>query len=552
MPVSDRTSTNALHQLPQQGEFEKFVAQTLGQPLARFGSSLFMKGAQGFAPGATTTVPPDYALNPGDELLVGVTGSVDAPNLRLIVDNDGRIFVPHVGAINVAGVRYGDLQALLTRNLGQQYRNFTVSVTVGHLHGVRVYVTGYAMSPGAYTVSSLSTLVNAVLAAGGPSSGGSFRQIELRRNGHVVTSLDLYDLLLKGDKTRDAVVQNEDVIYIGPVGTEVAVTGSVNAEAIYEAKPGETLGDILRYAGGSNTVADERRIMIFRQSNFDKMGWQEIPFEVTGATPVERGDIVRVLSTVDIAQPLERQAILATIDGEVQHPGHYYLKPGSTMTDLLAAAGGLTPKAFLFGTELDRTTVREQQKTSFNRAIQNFEFDLAAKSLTKSRSTTDYSARIAAAKVIVDRLRDRTPSGRLVLSISVNDTSLPGELVMENDDRLHIPSEPTTIGVSGAVYQDGSYRYRPGMTLRYYLKLSGDTRDIADRSSIFVVRANGAVISDQNRWFSSVLDEPALPGDLIFVPVDTSPGFVWEDLKDAALVIYELGLGAASVVVLTK
>ncbi|HEY5239338.1 MAG TPA: polysaccharide biosynthesis/export family protein, partial [Rhizomicrobium sp.] len=106
MPVSDRTSTNALHQLPQQGEFEKFVAQTLGQPLARFGSSLFMKGAQGFAPGATTTVPPDYALNPGDELLVGVTGSVDAPNLRLIVDNDGRIFVPHVGAINVAGVRY--------------------------------------------------------------------------------------------------------------------------------------------------------------------------------------------------------------------------------------------------------------------------------------------------------------------------------------------------------------------------------------------------------------------------------------------------------------
>jgi protein involved in polysaccharide export with SLBB domain len=222
------------------------------------------------------------------------------------------------------------------------------------------------------------------------------------------------------------------------------------------------------------------------------------------------------------------------------------------MADLVAAAGGLTSNAFLFGAELDRTTVREQQKASFNRAIQNFEFALAAKPLTSSRASADDATRIAAAKSVVDRLRDRAPSGRLVLSISIDNPVLPGELVMENDDALHIPSEPTTVGVLGAVFQDGSFRYKPGMTIGDYLKLSGGTQDIADRSSIFVVRANGAVISDQGQWFESILGEPALPGDLVFVPVSVNSGYFWDDFKDTALVIYELGLGAASVAVLSK
>ena len=165
---------------PKPGEFENYVARVLNHRVPRFGAEVMSGRSTTFAPAPTATVPPDYAINPGDELLVQTSGSVES-NLRLVVDSDGRIFIPRVGAIQVAGVRYGDLQSLLTERVGRQFRNFTLSAAIGRLHGVRVYVTGYAAYPGAYTVNSLSTLVNAVMAAGGPAAGGSFRNIELRQ-----------------------------------------------------------------------------------------------------------------------------------------------------------------------------------------------------------------------------------------------------------------------------------------------------------------------------------------------------------------------------------
>ena len=180
--------------------------------MRRFGANLLVPDARNFTAPPTTTVPTDYRLNPGDELLVGLTGSVQATNLRLTINSEGRIFIPRVGAVNVAGVRYGDVQALIASQMSRQYRNFRVAVSIGRLHGITVYVTGFAAVPGSYTVSSLSTLVNAVLAAGGPSAGGSFRSIQVRRNGQLISDFDLYDLLLKGDKSADVLLQNGDVI----------------------------------------------------------------------------------------------------------------------------------------------------------------------------------------------------------------------------------------------------------------------------------------------------------------------------------------------------
>ncbi len=529
---------------PPLSDFEKFVNKTLGRPLPRFGSSLVLTGGRGFTTGATTTVPSDYALNPGDELLIGVTGSVEA-NLRLVIDSDGRIFVPRIGAINVAGVRYGDLAAALQRRFSQQYKKATVSVVIGRLHGITVYVTGYAVSPGAYTVSSLSTLVDAVLAAGGPSAGGSFRAIQLRRNGQMVTDLDLYDLLLNGDKSHDAVLQNEDVLNIGPAGPEVAVTGAVNAEAIYEAKPGETLGDIIGYAGGFNSLADESRVVVSRLADLDTTGSQQLTFAAASHFPAERGDIVRVLSLANVARPLERQAILATIEGEVDHAGRYYLRPGSTLADLLAQAGGMTSGAFVFGTELDRDAIRQQQQASFDKAIDNLELAAAAVPLQSQNGTADRAASSAArgqaSLAVIERLKQRRPDGRLVLDIPYGARTLPGDLGLENNDRIFIPPRPKSVGVFGAVYEAGSFAFTPATRISDYLKLAGGPQKIADKSEIFVVRANGSVLSSrQARGFAG---RPALPGDVIFVPVRTART-AFEKLLDVATLVYQFGIGA--------
>jgi polysaccharide biosynthesis/export protein len=536
------------HLPPPLSEFETYVSQWAGHPLQRFGSALLINGATAFASSPTTAVPPDYRLNPGDQLLVGVTGSVEG-DLQLVVDSEGRIFIPRIGQVEIAGIRYGDLAAALTRRFEDQYKKVKVSVVIGHLHGLTVYVTGFAASPGAYTVSSLSTMVDAVLAAGGPASGGSFRNVQLQRGGQVVATLDLYDLLLKGDKSRDAVLQNEDVLNIGPVGPELAITGSINQEAIYEAKPGETLGDMIRYAGGLNSLADASRVLVARLGDLDRAGSQQLDFAAAQTFPAERGDIVRILSVAGMARPLERQAILATIEGEVDHPGRYYLKPGSTVGDLLAQSGGLTDNAFVYGTVVSRDSLRLQEKASFDRAIAELQLNIATAPLSATSGISAdraaaAAARAQAAKAILDQLKEQKPDGRLVLSLPPDARALPPTLALETNDRIYVPPRPTTVGVFGAVYQTGSFLYSPGARISTYIHLAGGPKRIADSGDIFVVRANGSVLSMEQTH--DLEGQHALPGDVVFVPVRTSGG-VFEKILAIAAVVYQLGVGALTI-----
>ncbi|MBV8684708.1 MAG: SLBB domain-containing protein [Caulobacteraceae bacterium] len=533
---------------PQPGEFEKFVERALGHPLPRFGESLILNGGRGFVTPATTTVPPDYRLNPGDELVIGVTGSVQA-NLRLVINSEGMIFIPQIGNAKVAGLRYGDVQEAIARRFGEQYKQAHVSVVIGRLHGITVYVTGFAVSPGAYTVSSLSTLVDAVLAAGGPSSGGSFRTIELRRNGQLVTTLDMYDLLIRGDKSHDALLQNQDVINVTPVGPQLAVTGSVNDQAIYEARPGDTIADVIAYAGGLNSVADPSRLVVAGLEDMDRTGSREITLSDAKAAAVRGGDIIRVLSLAGIERPIERQAILATIDGEVDHPGRYYLPPGSTMADLLNRAGGLTGDAFVYGTDLNRQSVQRQQQASFDRVIADLQLQAAVSPMTALNHGTPEQGlpRQQAMMAVIDQLRARKPDGRLVLDTPYGSSQLPTNLRLEDNDTVHIPPVPTTVGVFGAVFEPGSFIFRAGDTVNSYVRRGGGPQRFGDRGEMFVVHSNGAV--ESAREVKHLGDQPVLPGDVIFVPVKTSLDPL-QRIREIATVIYQLGLGVATIGIL--
>jgi protein involved in polysaccharide export with SLBB domain len=526
---------------PPPSEFERYVSQIVDKPLRRFGSSLLVPGSREFTTPPTTTVPPDYRLNPGDEILIGLAGSVEASNLRLTIDPEGRIFIPRVGAVNVGGVRYGDLQALIARAVSREYRNFRVAASVGRLHGITVYVTGFARTPGSYTVSSLSTLVNAVLAAGGPSGGGSFRSIQVRRNGRLVSDFDLYDLLLKGDRSADIVLQNGDVIYIAPAGPQVAVVGSVNVEAIYEARRDETLEQMLLYAGGVNTVADDTRLLLIDPTK--PGGWQQLTPPQVQARVASRGEILRVLPAIGIAQPLVRLPALVTVSGEVARPGRYYVQPGTPLASVMAQAGGLTPQAYVYGTVFTRDSVRTTQRESYRRAIGDLELALKEQPITNvSESTTVDPTRLAAVQSIVDQLRRREPDGRLVLNVTPSDASLPGGVVVENNDSIYVPPQPVTVGVFGAVPSPASFEYVRGDSIGDYLRQAGGFQKIADKSKIFVVRANGTVIAH------NVERAKALPGDLVFVPINASRGEFWARLRDISSALLPAVVTTAAVV----
>ena len=530
-------------------EFEGFVSEAAGTPVRRFGAELLMPGARDFSMPPTTAVPDDYRLNPGDQLQLSLSGSVQASNLRLTVDSEGRIFLPRVGGITVAGVRYGDVHDVIARQVTRQYRGFDLQVTIARLRGITVYVTGFANRPGSYSVSSLSTLVNAVLAAGGPASGGSLRSIQLRRGGKLVSDFDLYDLLLKGDKSGDAVLQNGDVIYIAPAGAQVAVVGAVNRQAIFEVGTGETLQDAVLYAGGVSTVADNSRLMVLDSLGQRDAGWKELSAADARTRPAQRGDIIRILSNVGIARPLEQQSILVTVSGEVAHPGRYYFRAGTRLGDVVAQAGGLTQGAFPFASIITRDSVRRQQRVSYDRAIKDMELQLSTQPLVSAdRARAAQAGNPALIKSVVSQLRTREPDGRLVFDLPVTATALPGDLVLENNDTIYVPPRPVTVGVFGAVPSPASFAYRDGMTIGAFVRAAGGVQKLGDKGEVFVVRANGTVLANGKR----VLREAALPGDLIFVPVDSNRGEFWARLRDITGSLFGGVTGAATIAALLK
>lgn len=518
--------------------------------IRRFGAEL-ITGAVADAQDYNPQVPPDYVVQAGDEVLLTLWGSVDA-DLRLVVDRSGRISVPRVGAISVAGVKQSDLADVIGRRVAQVFKNFQLSTSLGQLRGIRVYVAGFVARPGSLTVSSLSTLVNALMRSGGPSAAGSFRHVQLRRGREVVTTFDLYDLLLKGDRTADRVMQPDDVVYVGPVGPQVAVIGSVNQPAIFELKAGETINDLLQMAGGLGAVADTTRLAIERLDERNTVRITQIELPQGQATPLRNGDVLRAFNITSVALPVQRQNKRVRVEGEVARPGEYVLPPRSTIADALRAAGGLTPAAYLFGTEFSRETVRVTQQQNYERALRDLETEFAKAASTQRTSTADeaaaQAARASGTTRLIERLRAVKPNGRVVLQLQPDATELP-ELALEDGDRLYVPPRPTTVGVFGSVFNGGSYLYSSERSIDSYLNLAGGPTRGADQGSVFVIRANGSVVSSpQGRFWFRKQDLSAVkaePGDTVFVPEEVNKTTLVQDGKDWTQILYQFGLGLA-------
>ena len=533
-------------------EFERYVERVLGRKLPRFGSNLLLPAQRDFATPATATVPPDYILNVGDVVSIAMAGSIEG-SVEREIDTNGRIFLPRVGAINLAGVRYGDLQDRVSAAIGRQYRGYTVNVGIRRLRGIRVYVTGFANNPGAFTVSSLSTMANAVFQAGGPNAGGSFRTVKLYRNGAEVADFDLYQLVRGGNRVNDAVLQNEDVLFIPPAGPQVAVIGSVNEEAIYETKPGETLETALALAGGTNDLGDASRVILYRTADTARIGPQEVRREAMANAPALGGDILQLLSRGSLIQPVDRQSVLVRVEGEVNRPGNYYVAPNTPMSQVLDLAGGLTPRAFAYGTRLTRQSVRVQQRESFIEAIKQLELTLASAPLTADPSTVpgQRELELAGARQVLERLRTAEPDGRVVMPIHPAAYALPANVLLENNDSINVPVRPSTVGVFGAVYRPASFlldgETRP-LRVKQYLDRAGGPLRAADRSNIFVVRANGEVLPRSK----GALNATVLPGDVIFVPVKTQSNSFWTRLRDISTILFQVGVGAAGISSVTR
>lgn len=316
----------------QPSEFQKFIADNTGNLLPIFGSEFFANTPSTFAPVSNAPVPSDYSLGPGDQLTIRGWGTIDI-DYRATIDRNGTISIPTIGSVQLAGVKAGDAQSVIRAAVARLYKGVTVNVSFGQLRAITVYVVGQANRPGTYTVSSLSTLVTALFASGGPNANGSMRHVQVKRGGKAVAELDLYAFIAKGDKSADIKLQDGDTIFIPSAGGFVALAGKVNSPAVFELKSGsDTIGSLLEVAGGLPVVADPRRAFLERidPSRSHPRSVEEFALDGQGLQrTLKNGDVLNITSIT----PAFANAVV--LRGNVDQPVRAPFKNGMRVSDLI-------------------------------------------------------------------------------------------------------------------------------------------------------------------------------------------------------------------------
>ena len=412
---------------------DAFEPERMRRELKQFGYDFFKNSLQLTSAIDAMPVGANYILGPGDGVSLTAWGSV---NLRqeLTVDRNGELMIPKVGPVRVWGLPFDKAKTAVGEAMNRYYRNYEMSLTLGKLRTIQVYVVGEVEAPGNYPVSALATVINALAAAGGPSHNGSLRGVRVTRGAQTVTTVDLYDMLLSGDRNKDVQLQNGDTIFVPVIGPIVAVAGEVRRPAIYELNGRTTIPDILKMAGGVAASGSLGRVQIERlENNSGRIALDFIPkaggmeAELAGVELKDR-DMVKVFPV----QAAVRQVVV--VKGNVQQAGEYQFRPGMRLSDLIPSTQALLPESYLDSVEITRMSPpdyrRELITVSLRRAFAGNQAD---------------------------------------------------NLLLQEQDTVKVFSrwdmeEKPRVAVNGAVVNPGPYDYFPGMSVRDLVTAAGSAK----------------------------------------------------------------------------
>jgi protein involved in polysaccharide export with SLBB domain len=404
-----------------------------------FGSNIFDNLQLSFQPNLQIATPANYLIGTNDELIIDVYGISDLTK-KLLVNTEGNIRFPKYGPIKVAGLSIEQATNNVKRELTKLYpglRNGTTSIklSLGQMRSIQVTLLGEVVTPGTYTVPSLSTIMNALYTSGGPTTIGSFRQIELVRNGKVISNFDIYDFLLKGDLTKNILLQDQDIIKVAPYHKRVTVIGAIKKPAIFDLKPSENLQDVISYAGSfaDNSMKDFVRIKRMGNSQMEML---TIFSKNNSITKLVSGDIVIVDS---LAKTYQNRV---NISGAINYPGDYGIDQVNTVRDLLILAS-VKQNAYL-----NRAYIKRRD-TQLNPIFVNFNVSEVLKSNQ---------------------------------SIVLNKED---SVVIFENNQLH---EIYTVKINGQVNQPGSYMFSKNMTVRDLILMASGYKDGATLDKIEIAR----------------------------------------------------------------
>lgn len=427
-------------------EPEQVEATDADPALKPYGYDLFSNNATAFQPNVDIPVPADYVVGPGDTFVVQLYGKDNASH-SLSVSREGVIQLPEIGPIALAGLRFSEAQGVIERTISEQMIGVKCSVTMGTLRTIRVFVLGEAVQPGSYIVGSLSTMTNALFASGGVTPIGSLRSIQLKRQGEIVTTLDLYDLLLNGDTRDDARLLPGDVIFIPPVGATVGVSGEVRRPALYEIKHEKSAADLVRLAGGFMPTAYPPASRIERISTQGERTVVNIDLaRAEGKNlAVKTGDVLRIFSVLDTMENI------VTVEGHVKRPGINAWKSGARVSTVLGSIRELLPNPDLNAAIIER----ELPPTGRLKVIS---FNLG-EALTHPGSAADISLQPRDKIRVFDLEKDRSKLLEPVIG------NLRMQASRENRQKV--------VSISGNVRFPGNYPLTDSMSAQQLIALAG-------------------------------------------------------------------------------
>lgn len=435
-----------------------------------FGYDIFTTSTPTFLPATDIPVPANYVIGPGDTLQVQLAG--DTSGLYpLVVGRDGQVNVPEIGPVAVAGLSFGAAKDKIETEIGDQLIGTRAYVSIGALRSIQVFVLGEAVRPGSYTVSGLSTITNALFAAGGVRGIGSLRKIQLKRDGQTVKTFDFYDMLVDGDSSGDARLLAGDVILVPPIGPTATIVGEVRRPAIYELSEGDSTATLIRLAGGLTPEADARKVRIERVDN--QLERVSVTLDMSGG----RGGEARLQAgdLVDVDAIRDRLEGVVSLMGHVHRAGRVQYRPGMRLTDLVGSLDELKPNA-------DTHYVLVRRETGPTRNVSVVSADLAAAFAAPGTE-----------KDTILQARDTV----YVFDLASSRDRVVQPILIDLERQANALTPQQVVKISGRVKVPGSYPLEPGMTVSDLIRAGGGFDQSAFTGEAELTRFN--IVGGQRR-----------------------------------------------------
>ena len=507
-----------------------------------YGYNLFRFSPSSYSASNVVPLTSTYTLGPGDEIEITYYGNLDSKKKDKI-KNDGTLTLPSVGPVNLGGLTYAEAKELIEKSVESSLLGTKVSVSVGSLRSITVYLLGESYKPGAYTLSAMSNVSNALFVSGGVTKLGSLRNIEVRRNGRIKGVYDFYDFLLKGDTSSGVKLEDGDAIFIPFIQNKVKLDGSFKRPGNYEIVEGESVKDAISFAGGYKSEVVDNSILEI--SSIDKSEGKRI-IEYFSRSEAKMNRLLRDGDSINISH---RQGLLSKsveLKGEFKNPGVYSILPGDRVLDVITRAGGYTDEAYAEGIVFLRKQVAEKQKEGFTRSAEELERTMI--NIISSGQIPNISEfTLAPLAQLIARLRNEDPVGRQVVNFDyLTLKSDPSSNIYAQDgDEIYIPRRPESLYIVGEVLNSTTLRFDPKNNVQDYIRLAGGLNDQADKDRMFVIYPNGAAEIVGNSFFRS--SSSLIPGSTIVVSRDSRTFDVYSILEVVTPIFADLATSAAAI-----